>query len=213
MKFHTIAMGGLSLLLLAISPATASAHVSVKPTQVAVGTFQTFTTGVPNERDQPTTQVRLLIPEDVEHVSPNVKPGWTVKKSTSGEGDEAKVTELIWSGGSIPAGQRDEFLFSAKVPAEEITMKWMAYQTYQDGTVVAWDRQPGGDSHAQEQSPNTGPYSETKVLDDLNPPVATSNQVELDGLTQLQLMTGPVALLLSGVALYLIWRRKSDASL
>jgi hypothetical protein len=50
-----------------------------------------------------------------------------------------EVKELIWMNGSIPVGQRDDFVFSAQAPADESTLVWKAYQTYADGTVVAWD--------------------------------------------------------------------------
>ncbi len=159
------------------------AHVSVKPSQVNIGAFQTFTTGVPNEKDMPTVGLRLVIPDNLEHVSPNVKPGWTVSVKTTGEGEEAKVTEISWTGGSIPAGQRDDFLFSAKAPSEAGNIAWKAYQMYQDGTVVAWDQDPNAPkasvTHGNEEVSST-PYSVTKVVNDLTassaPVVVESDQ-------------------------------------
>ncbi len=55
-----------------------SAHVVVKPSQVGIGAFQTFVTGVPNEKDNPTIAVRLVIPDGLKLGSPNVKPGWKI---------------------------------------------------------------------------------------------------------------------------------------
>jgi uncharacterized protein YcnI len=143
-------------------PVTTYAHVVVKPAEVAPGAFQTFTTGVPNEKDVPVTGLRVVIPEGVMHVSPNVKPGWQIKITKSGDGEDAKVTEIEWTGGSIPAGQRDDFVFSAQAPATASTINWKAYQTYQDGTVVAWDKDPAA---AKDSDESSTPYSQTKVAE------------------------------------------------
>lgn len=140
---------------------TVSAHVVVRPKEVAVAAFQTFTIGVPNEKDIPTVAVRLIIPEGLKYVSPNVKSGWKIDIKREGEGEEARVTEISWTGGAIPTGQRDDFLFSAQAPSEETNLQWKAYQTYQNGETVAWDQKPG------EETEDVTPYSETSVINDL----------------------------------------------
>ena len=99
----------------------AFAHVVVKPAEIPIGAFQTFMVGVPNEAETPVTELRLVIPEGVNHVTPNVKQGWDIEVKKTGEGDHAKVSEIIWSGGAIPTGQRDEFNFSGQVPETETT--------------------------------------------------------------------------------------------
>lgn len=165
---------GLAGLALMLSITLVSAHAKVKPSQAGVGSFQTFTMGVPNEKDIPTVSVRLIIPEGLEMVTPNVKPGWristkTIKPDPSSE--EVKVTEIDWVGGSIPAGFRDDFVFSAKVPAKETTLQWKAYQTYSDGTIVSWDQAPVAnmtDAQREEmEKTGKGPYSETQIVNDL----------------------------------------------
>ncbi len=154
--------GVVSVVGLLVSFVPAFAHVVVKPTSVGVGAFQTFSVGVPNEKDTPTVFVKLIIPEGLNYVSPNVKPGWTITIKKSGEGDSAKVTQIDWSGGTIPPGQRDDFVFSAQVPASESTLIWKAYQTYQNGDVVSWDQEP-----TDSDSEKVMPYSTTKVINDL----------------------------------------------
>jgi hypothetical protein len=62
-----------------------------------------------------------------------------VGESEDGDEKVERVSEISWTGGNIPAGQRDEFLFSAQAPASSTTIPWKAYQTYADGSVVAWD--------------------------------------------------------------------------
>ena len=142
------------------SAGIAAAHVTVKPSDLKTGAFQTFTVGVPNERTTPTTTVKLEIPENLEYVTPTVKPGWTIKTDTHGEGEEKMITAITWTGGQVGVGFRDEFTFSAKVPAQPTEIKWKAYQTYQDGTLVSWDQQPTSED---KEGGTTGPFSVTKV--------------------------------------------------
>jgi uncharacterized protein YcnI len=156
MKYYTALAGFVGIAVLA-SVSTVSAHVVVKPAQVGVGSFQMFTIGVPVEKDMPTIALRLVVPPGLEYVTPNAKPGWTITKT---------ATEIIWAKGSIPAGQRDDFMFSAKVPSSEAKLQWKAYQTYSDGTIVAWD-----------SSSTSRPASETKVVNDLAAQVSTLTKV------------------------------------
>ncbi len=161
---------GLVLILLSLFVVTpAFAHVVVSPKQAGVASYQTFTLGVPNERDVPTVALRLVIPEGVSSVSPNVKPGWTIdSKKENGSAEGATVTEITWTGGLIPSGQRDDFLFSAQVPANEATLAWKVYQTYEDGTVVSWDQKPT-QGEGDDDLATSGPYAETAVSNDLAP--------------------------------------------
>lgn len=155
MRTLSLTFGILALMLFGTS--IASAHVTVKPNKVTASTFQTFSVSVPNEKDLATTQVRLVIPEGLSFVTPTVKPGWSISLKKEGEGETAKVTEITWSNGTIPAEQRDEFSFSAKTPAGATSLIWKAYQSYADGTLVSWDQAPN--SGAEEGTP----YSETAV--------------------------------------------------
>lgn len=183
---------GAAAVLFAVGATQVFAHAVVKPAEVGVGKYQTFTLGVPNEKTSPTNSIRLLVPDGLKSVTPNVKPGWKVevkkqatgKKVTSDDGvetDELKAVEIVWTGGNIPAGQRDDFIFSAQAPAEKTTLAWKVYQGAENGGVVSWDKDPevvaaenkamaeqmkkdpGMDmSHIQ-----NGPYSQTKVTDDI----------------------------------------------
>src|SRR5579885_2290964 len=90
-----------------LAATTASAHVVVKPNTAGIGAFQIFTMGVPSEKNIPTIAVRLLLPDGLNFVTPNVKPGWRVevktqatgKKITDDDGmqvDEMKPVEIDW---------------------------------------------------------------------------------------------------------------------
>ena len=176
-----------------------SAHVVVKPSQVGIGAFQTFVTGVPNEKDNPTIAVRLVIPDGLKFVSPNVKPGWKIDLKKTAD----NVTEINWSGGQIPAGFRDEFNFSAQAPASETTLKWKAYQTYQNGQVVSWDQEPT--SNPEDES--VTPYSTTKVVNDLAKPPTPNDSSSVKGSfsgNQLATILASISLLVSVSAFFAV---------
>ncbi len=155
-----------------LSTNQALAHATVKPNTVGIGKFQSFTLGVPSEKPIATIAIRLVLPNGLNHVTPNVKPGWKIEVKKQGTGKtvedhdkstgEQKITEIIWTRGNIPAEMRDEFMFSAQVPSEPTTLNWKAYQTYADGTIVSWNQ----DSDAPKLE-NFGPYSKTEVINDL----------------------------------------------
>lgn len=155
-KFHGLLLFIATLLLVT---STAAAHVVVKPSDALTGSFQTFSMGVPNEKDNPTVSLKLLIPDSLQSVSPTVKPGWTISEDKEGQGEDAKVKSITWTGGSIPTGQRDDFTFSAKTPDQSADLQWKAYQTYQNGEVVAWDQDPSTIKQGEEGNP----FSVTKV--------------------------------------------------
>ncbi len=143
--------------------ATASAHVVVKPAEVVTAGFQTFTIGVPNEKDISTTSVKLAVPEGLKYVQPTQKAGWQIDVEKDGTGEDATVKSITWSGNEVKAGYRDDFTFSGQVPEQATDLQWKAYQTYSDGTVVAWDKTSTGDDHESEDK-NSGPFSVTKVV-------------------------------------------------
>ncbi len=154
-----------------------SAHVVVLPTSVGIGAFQEFTLAVPTEKNIPTISVRLVVPEGLQSVTPNVTPGWKIAVKKIGTGDDVFVSEIVWSGGSIPDGQRGVFVFNAKMPATPADLQWKAYQTYQDGSVVSWDENPVAEHMSDDMTANENemkdeseltPYSVTHVVDDIS---------------------------------------------
>ncbi len=145
---------------------TASAHVVVRPAEVLTASFQTFTVGAPNEKDVPTASVKLMIPGGLKHVLPTSKPGWQVDVEKEGSGEAAAVTSITWSGNTIPVGFREDFTFSAQVPAEALELQWKAYQTYENGDTVAWDLAQDKQPKKPDGKPDfskSGPFSVTKV--------------------------------------------------
>jgi uncharacterized protein YcnI len=143
---------------LAIAPAV-SAHAVVSPSAATVAAYQEYTLSVPSEKDATTTSIRLLVPSGVSDVTPNVIPGWTVSTKTDSNNN---VTEIDWTQGSIPTGQREDFMFELQDPANPTTLDWKVYQTYSDGSVVSWDQDPTAPNGTVE-SDTSGPYSITAI--------------------------------------------------
>ncbi|MBJ8028484.1 YcnI family protein [Bacillus cereus group sp. N21] len=114
-----------------------SAHVTVKPANSGVGSWETYTIKVPVEKDIATTKITLKIPEGVEFQQYEPVPGWKVneQKDTSG-----KVKSVIWeaTGEGILPGQFQQFTFVAKNPDKEQKVAWDAYQQYKDGDIAEW---------------------------------------------------------------------------
>lgn len=171
------------------------AHVVVRPSQVGVASWTVFTVSVPNEKEVATTQIKLVLPEGLQNVTPNVKPGWKVTLEKDAKG---VATAIVWSAGSLGVGFRDEFGFQAQVPAQPTALNWKAYQTYQGNVVVSWDLDPSDpaskDMEALEKT-GKGPYSVTKVVDDLTAPATTPPASSVKAPTD-----SPTALIALGLA-------------
>lgn len=206
-KILKLILSTLSIFFFSVVPAYA--HVVVKPDTVGISAFQTFTIGVPNEKDSPVVGLRLVIPEGLNYVSPNVKSGWTIEVKKSGEEENSKITEISWEGGSIPVGQRDDFLFSAQVPGNETTLKWRAYQTFQNGDIISWDQKTlsnmSDENKEKMEREGKGPYSETKIINDLKAEnTSYDNKSEDNRPTQLSI----IAIALSAASIAISLRKK-----
>lgn len=206
-------MAGLSLAGALLFAQPAFAHVTVKPGEVLTGSYETFTVSVPNEEDTAAvTELRLVMPEGLEGVTPSVTPGWEVSVDEEGQGEDAAVTSITWQGGEIPAGFRDDFTFSAKTPDEAGELRWKAYQTYDNGTVVAWafaegeePETPGEDAAFTE----AGPFSVTSVVAE-----AHDHSAGHGGQSRLNLMSAFIATgaLFVALAAFAIATRKPQAT-
>jgi uncharacterized protein YcnI len=182
-----------SIATITMIPLSAFAHVVVTPNQAGIGQELVFNVSVPNEREIGVTTVKLDIPKGVEEVTPTVIPGWTITT----DGSDDSVTAITWTG-TIPVGQREDFSFGAQVPATATQLDWKAYQTYADGTVVHWDQTPAGSDDA---TGNAGPYSVTKVTNDLTTSTTTTAANSNSNLPVLSIILSIFAVLVSIISL------------
>ncbi len=137
--------------LVAATALPASAHVTVMPNSLPKGGSGELTFKVPNEQDKATTtELRLQIPTDhpIALVQPRNIPGWTVTVKTTTLTTPIKtddgtfttaVSEIDWTGGSIPVGQYQDFQISVyPLPTNTNQLVFKAVQTYSNGDIVRW---------------------------------------------------------------------------
>jgi uncharacterized protein YcnI len=144
-----LAASVLSIVL--VTPAVASAHVSVNPREANQGGFTVLTFRVPNERDDSgTNKVQVTFPENavIPFVSVQPVPGWeyevarrTLDEPVDAEGTE--ITEVVesitWTGGPVNPGEFQEFPVSVgPLPSDVDSLTFPAVQTYESGEEVRW---------------------------------------------------------------------------
>ncbi|HEY0603178.1 MAG TPA: DUF1775 domain-containing protein [Herpetosiphonaceae bacterium] len=135
----------LALLLVLVGGGTARAHVGVLPGTAAPSTNLAFNIRVPNERDVPTVELRVVFPENITVSRFQPKAGWQreVERDSAG-----RITAVVWSGGQIGADEYEDFTFVGRTPAEPGVLMFKAYQTYQGGETVGWENPEGQDNPA-----------------------------------------------------------------
>ena len=125
----------LAALLISFSGAHAVVRTEAGLTESKAGASETYRLQVPVEKEVATTQVRLVVPAGLTVTRFLVTPGFVRTLKTDAAG---RITEVTWRGRIAPM-EFARFLFSATNPADAGPVAWKVYQTYADGTVVAWD--------------------------------------------------------------------------
>jgi uncharacterized protein YcnI len=152
MAAHTAAGRALALLAATLTAlavtAAASAHAHVSPPVALANETQVVTLSVPTEKsDATTTQIELTPGPGFSIGSIAPAPGWKIAVQETGTSDEAVVSKVTWSGGSVPTGQAAflQFLGSSKSAG---TSSFDVRQTYSDGSVVDWSGPESSDTPA-----------------------------------------------------------------
>lgn len=195
------------------APLAADAHVKVSPNTAAAGDDIHVTFCVPNEREQAgTVKVEVDLPTKTPFAGAAYQPlaGWTAhivtaQLATPIVSDGVQVTEaptkIIYianRGISITAGQFQEFPIALDLTPDTGSVMFPIYQTYSDGTVVAWN-QPTAKDGAEPEKP-----APTLYIDDA-PPTDTASGITLAA-TSSAASTASTALILgtAGLALGVI---------
>ena len=159
----------ITCLIMLATADVAWAHVVVSPKEASPGSYQKFTVSVPTEKDIPTTEVRVEVPEGFTVTGVQPVPDWQHEF----EKDSGVIKTITWSGGKINPEEFQEFAFQARTPKDTGEFPWKAYQRYEDGSVVEWTGPPdaeepapvvriasGGSTIDEHGTGNTGAHSE-----------------------------------------------------
>jgi uncharacterized protein YcnI len=192
------------------------AHVTVDPSSAPKGAEITLGFRVPNEEAAAdTVKVQIFFPSDhpLLGVDPEEAPGWTNQIHTAPlnppvNTDDGPITsyvsEVDWSGGSIPPGHFQEFyVLAQQLPTTTNQVVFKALQTYSDGTVVRWIQltPPGGPEpdHPAPALTLTAPAAGT----------GASSSSDSDSTAVVAVILGAAGLVLGGLALVVVvWRRR-----
>jgi uncharacterized protein YcnI len=142
--------------VLVVWSGVASAHVTVSPSSIPQGTDDAILTfRVPNESTTASVsglRIQFPLSHPIVLLNPEAGSGWQVsvqktalpRPITTDDGTfTSTVSEIDWSGGSIPVGQFGEFNVLAQgIPSGTDQLVFKAIQSYSDGTTVAWIQVP-----------------------------------------------------------------------
>ncbi|MFC4425461.1 DUF1775 domain-containing protein [Deinococcus navajonensis] len=132
---HHYVLASFAALWLSFAAAHATVRTETGLAESTIAASETYRLNVPTEKEISTTAVRLVIPAGVTITRFQVMPGFTRTVKTNAAG---LVTEVTWKGRIGPM-EYARFFFSARNPDKASTLTWKVYQTYSDGSVVAWD--------------------------------------------------------------------------
>lgn len=192
----------------------AFAHVTIDPEQAPKGSDAVLAFNVPNEMDNAnTTQVVVVFPTDhpIADASTEAVPGWTVKidkaasttpiSTDSGTVNE-RVSQITWSGGSIPPGQFQQFRVALGLPANADSLTFKALQTYSNGQIVRWieTSAPGG-AEPEHPAPVLKLTSSSETATAAPASSSSSNDNDSNALAIVAIVVGGLALIVGAIAL------------
>jgi uncharacterized protein YcnI len=190
---------------------TASAHVVVYPQEATQGSYEKFTVRVPTEKDVPTTKVKIEIPKDVEVSRFEPMEGWKydIQKDSSG-----LITSVTWTatGEGLSSTEFGEFNMQGKVGDNAKKIVWKAYQTYKDGSTVAWEGPADAETPASITTVVKGNGSEENSHTSATDQTTAGNEVtNNDSNSTLPTTLSIIALVLGVISLLLSLRRNKQS--
>jgi uncharacterized protein YcnI len=125
---------GAVLLGAAVVAPSAGAHAVVLPGASRPADFQQYTLTVPTERDVPTVEVDLKVPDGITFLLVQNVAGWKTKVIKRND----RIDEIRWTGNEIPVDFFATFKLIARNPVQEGALVWPVVQRYKNGEVVRW---------------------------------------------------------------------------
>ena len=134
----------LSVLVTLSVASVAWAHVVVTPDEVPADSYEVLNVRAPNEKNIPTTEVKVNVPDGFTVVGVQPVPGWNHEFQKQ----DGVIKSITWSGGEINVEEFQQFSFQASTPEKGGEFTWKATQTYEDGSVVEWIGPPDSEKPA-----------------------------------------------------------------
>jgi uncharacterized protein YcnI len=213
---------GAAAVTILVVAASASAHAVVRPSASRPAELQLYTLVVPTERDVPTVEVDLKVPDGIDFLLVDKAAGWSTRLVRIGD----RIDQVQWKGASVPPKFYATFTFIARNPLLASSLSWKIIQRYSDGKAVRWIGQPESDAPAatttitEKAVPvdvvaglNGGPQSSATYDPAANATAAPSTQGggERDGLTLALAIAACVIATVALVGWLSTLRRRSDA--
>lgn len=137
--------------LVVCAGSTAQAHVVAQPAEGSADSYFATAFRVSHGcNGSATTAVKIAIPEGIDSIKPQAKPGWTITQSkqtldTPRAGAHGSireiVTEIVWRGGPLPDDQFDTFPVVMRLPAKDGPLYFKTTQECESGS-MAWAEIP-----------------------------------------------------------------------
>jgi uncharacterized protein YcnI len=122
----------------------ADAHVVVLPDQSDAAGWERYVVLVPTEKESPTVRVEVRLPNGLDMIAVESKPGWEGHYEPFPVG----ASRVEWKGGRIPSGTFVSFEFLAWNPPAPRVIEWQATQWYEDGSSDRWGGGGPDDHHS-----------------------------------------------------------------
>jgi uncharacterized protein YcnI len=186
--FRPAGVGAAAAAVLALSAATADAHVTAQPPELSADEFVKVAFRAPNERDVPTVKIAVQLPPELDAVRVQPVAGWSYKvtrrklprpRELFGEKVTEYVARIEWSRGRIDVPELQEFPVSMKLPKRGNFGRYMVFpatQTYANGEVVRWiqiPETPAGNWDALEE-----PAAHALLTSSQEPKLATEEKLD-----------------------------------
>jgi uncharacterized protein YcnI len=131
----------IALLVALVSPVPVYAHVVVVPAESEAGGWERYSVLVPTEKESATTRVEVRLPNGMDVIAVEAKPGWQGRYDPFPVG----AARVSWEGGRIASDEFVSFEFLAWNPKAPTVVQWQATQWYEDGSSDRWGA-PGTDA-------------------------------------------------------------------
>lgn len=129
---------GFLVVLAAIAPVAAQAHITVWPRQSDLGAREKYVVRTPNEKTVATVRVEGVFPKEAKITALEQVPGWTIEVRHDPSG---AIVGAAWTG-ELPPDQFAEFGLLAVNPKTGTALAWRFTQVYADGSRVDWAGPP-----------------------------------------------------------------------